>query len=136
MRILSARQFNSNLKVTVQQTGKMNFTDETAKALALTSSKGAKFFLDGEGEQLYMTIMEEPDDDAFKIRKSGAYYYVAAQLMFDELGVDYKTYTVIYDLVRCKSYDEKSGGQCFRMDCRPIKKKKDKDKDKDDGNTE
>ena len=122
MKILSARQFNSNLKVTVQQTGKMNFTDETAKALALTASKGVKFFLDGEGDQLYMTIM--------------AYYYVAAQLMFDELGVDYKTYTVIYDLVRCKSYDEKSGGQCFRMDCRPIKKKKDKDKDKDDGNTE
>ena len=129
MKILSARQFNGSLKVTVQQTGKMNFSDETANVLDLTDSKRAKFFLDGEPEQLFMAIVEEQDEDAFKIRKSGAYYYVPAQRLFDELGVDYKTNTVIYDLVRCKSFDEEAGGQCYRMDYRPIPKKK---KDKDD----
>ena len=123
MKILSARQYNCNLKVTVQQTGRMNFTEDTAKALALTSNKGVKLFLDGEPEQLYMAIMEEPDDDAFQIRKSGAYFYAATQLLFDELEIDYKTYTVIYDLVRCKAYDDEVGGVCYKMNYRPIKKK-------------
>ena len=53
----------------------MNFTDDTAKALALSASKGVKFFVEGEPEQLYMAIVDEPDDDAFQIRKSGAYFY-------------------------------------------------------------
>lgn len=123
MKILSARQYNCSLKVTVQQTGRLNFTDDTAKALAITSDKGVKFFMEGEPEQLCMAIMEEPDDDSFQIRKSGAYFYVAAQLLFDELEVDYKKFTVIYDLVRCKAYDEEAGGVCYKMNYRPIKKK-------------
>ena len=123
MKILSARQFNRSLKVTVQQTGKMNFTDETAKFLALTTDKGVKFFMEGEPEELFMSIMEKPDGDSFEIRKSGAYYYVPTQLMFDELGVNYKTYTVIYDLSRCDTYDKEAGGQCYKMNKRTIKKK-------------
>lgn len=131
MRILSARQFNCKLKVTIQQTGRMNFTDDTAKVLGLTTAKGVKFFMDGEPEQLCMAIVEEPDDDSFQIQKSGAYYYVPAQLLFDELGVDYKTYTVFYDLVRCKAYDEEAGGESYKMNERRIKKK-----GKNDGNIE
>ncbi len=123
MRILSAQQFNRSLKVTIQQTGRMNFTDETAKFLNLSSEKGVKFFTEEEPEQLFMAITDAPDKDSFDIRKSGAYYYVATQLLFDELGVDYKTYTVIYDLTRCDTYDEEAGGQCYKMNKRTIKKK-------------
>lgn len=123
MKILSARQYNCSLKVTIQQTGRMNFTDDTAKALALTPNKGVKFFMEGEPEQLCMAIVDEPDEDCFQIRKSGAYYYVAAQLLFDELNVDYKTFTVYYDLVRCVAYDEPAGGQSFKMNQRTIKKR-------------
>ena len=124
MHILSIKQFNCKLKVTIQQSGRMNFTDETAKALELTSSKGVKFFMDGEPEQLYLAILEKPDEDSFRIRKSGAYYYVAAQLLFDELGVDYKNYTVFYDLVRCTAYDKEAGGQSYKMNLRRTKKKR------------
>jgi len=131
MKILSARQFNSKLKVTIQQTGRMNFTDDTAKALSLNTEKGVKFFMMEEPEQLCMAIMEEPDEDSFQILKSGTYFYVPAQLLFDELGVDYKTYTVFYDLVRCKTYDDESGGESYKMNFRHTKKKS-----KDDGNIE
>jgi hypothetical protein len=123
MKILSVRQYNDSLKVTVQQTGKLNFNAETGEALELTLDKGVKFFIDGEPEQLYMAIMAKPDKDAFPLRKSGAYFYVAAKLLFDDLGVDYKTYTVFYDLVRCASYDEEAGGVCYKMNLRTIKKK-------------
>lgn len=123
MRILSAREYNGSLKVTIQQTGRMNFSEETAKVLSLTTDMGVKFFTDGEPEQLYMAIMSEPDNDSFQIRKSGTYYYVPANALFDNLGIDYKAYTVIYNLVRCPAYDGESGGQCYKMNCKPIKKK-------------
>ena len=124
MKILSARQYNYKLKVTVQQTGKMGFSDDTAKALSLTDSQGVKFFMEGEPEQLHMAIMATPDEDSFTIRKSGSYFYVPTQRLFDDLGVDYKTYTVFYDLVRSAGFDEEAGGQCYKMIYRPIKKKK------------
>lgn len=123
MRILSARQYKVSLKVTIQKTGKLNFTEETANALSLTPDKGVKLFMDGEPEQLYMAIMAKVDDDSFEIRKSGLYYYVAARLLFDEMGVDYVNNTVIYDLVRCKAYDEQIGGDCYKMNQRTLKKK-------------
>lgn len=123
MKILSARQYNCNLKVTIQQTGRMNFSDETAKVMALAPGMGVKFFTEGEPEELYMAILDEPDIDSFKIKKSGMYFYAATQLLFDDLGVDYKQNTVFYDLVRCVALDEEAGGQCYKMNYRSIKKK-------------
>ena len=124
MKILSAREYNVSLKVTIHQSGRMNFSDETAKVLALTVDKGVKLFQDDEAEQLYMAIMEKPDADSFQIRKSGTYYYAPTQLLFDALEVDYKRYTVFYDLVRCKDFDEEAGGVCYKMNMRTIKKKR------------
>ncbi len=123
MKILSIRQYNDNLKATVQQTGKLNFNVETGEALELTLDKGVKFFMDGEPEELYMAIMARPDRDSFPLKKNGAYFYVAAKLLFDDLGVDYRGFTVFYDLQRCVDYDEAAGGECYRMNKRLIKKK-------------
>lgn len=125
MKILSARQYNDSLKATVQSTGKLNFNVETGEVLELTLDKGIKFFMDGDPgeEMLYMTVMAKPDRDSFQLRKNGAYYYVAAKLMFDALGVDYKNFTVFYDLKRCLDFDEAAGGECYKMICRPLKKK-------------
>ena len=124
IKVLSSRQYNQSLKATVQQTGKLSFNVETGAALGLTSKKGVKFFMGGEPEQLCLAIMAEPDEDAFTLKKSGAYFTVEAKLLFDELGIDYKTYTVFYDLVRCKAYDAEAGGECYKMNYRPIPKKK------------
>jgi len=124
MRILSSRQYNDSLKATVQSTGKLNFNVETGEVLELTLDKGIKFFMEGnpDDEQLYMAVMAKPDRDSFQLRKNGAYFYVAAKLLFDDLGVDYKNYTVFYDLKRCMDFDEAAGGECYKMNFRPIKK--------------
>ena len=124
MRILSARQYNDSLKATVQSTGKLNFNVETGEVLELTLDKGIKFFMEGipDEEQLYMAVMAKPDRDSFQLRKNGAYFYVSAKLLFDDLGVDYKNFTVFYDLIRSMDFDEEAGGECYKMIFRPIKK--------------
>ncbi len=124
MKILSARDYNDKLKVTIQQTGRMNFNVETGESMGLTTKMGIKFFMEGEPEELYMAVMQEPDRDSFPVKKSGPYFYVNAKLLFDALKVDYSNFTVFYDLTRCSEYDEEAGGNCFKMTQRSIPKKK------------
>ncbi len=129
MKILSARDYNDRLKVTVQMTGRMNFNVETGESLGLTTSMGIKFFKEGEPEELYMAVMPEPDPDSFPIKKSGQYFYVNAKLLFDALKVDYSNFTVFYDLTRCSEYDEEAGGKCFSMNVRYFLKRRGGDYD-------
>ena len=44
--------------------------------------------------------------------------------MFDDLGVDYKTQTVIYDLTRREELDNELGGMIYQMSPRTLKRKK------------
>ena len=71
-----------------------------------------------------MSVLGSPDDDAFRPCKAGNYFYLNTTRMFDDLGVDYKTQTVIYDLTRREELDNELGGMIYQMSPRTLKKKK------------
>ena len=123
MKILSVKQFSNNLKVTIQASGRLNFSDETARILGLKEGTLIKFAMDDEdGDVLYLCLPSETDDeDAFKVRKSGVYYYVPTKMLFDALGIDYRDKAILYDLVRNQSKDGELGGMAFRMSLRDLK---------------
>ena len=129
MKILSVKQFSNNLKVTIQATGKLNFSDETARILGLKEGTLVKFAMDEEdGNALYMVLSSlEKDEDAFKVRKSGVYYYLPTKMLFDAMGIDYKGKAILYDLVRSQSKDAELAGMAFRMTLRDGKKNDDND---------
>ena len=127
--ILSAKQFATKLKATIQASGRLGFTAETATALGLESGKFAKFAKDDEKESLYLIIVNEPNEDAFEIRLSSNYYYVPTKVMFDMLGYDYENGNIMFDLVRQPSLDDDLQGQVYFMKQRQIKNK---DKKNDD----
>lgn len=120
MRILSVRQFSSRLKVTIQSSGRLNFTDDTTKTLGITENTPVKFALDDEDDNaLYLVIASDyNDEDAFKVRKSGSYYYVPTKNLFDALGIEYEGNSLGYDLVRAESRDSELGGMAFKMNQR------------------
>lgn len=126
--IISAKQFAIKLKVTIQASGRLGFTDETAKALDLASGKFAKFAKDDEKDILYLIIIDKGDEDAFSIKLSSNYYYVPTRQMFDMLGIDYENNNVMYDLIPQPSLDEDLLGQVYLMKPR-INKRKDKKDD-------
>ncbi len=126
--ILSAKKFATKLKATIQASGRLGFTDDTAKVLDLKSEKFAKFAKDDENGDLYLIIISKEDEDAFEIKLSSGYYYVPAKLMFDSLGFDYENNTIMFDLVRQPSLDEDLQGQVYFMKQR-INKKKEKKND-------
>lgn len=117
--IYSARSYTAKLKVTVQSTGKLGFTAETAKALQLTPDTYIKIGRDDDQDGLlFMIVCNVPDDDGFKVCHTSGYYSLPTTLLFKELGVDYTGYTVIYDLVRESSLDIEVNGKVYRMDKR------------------
>ena len=86
IKILSAKQFSTKLKATIQASGRLGFTSETANALDFKSKKYAKFAKDDEKDLLYLIIINEESEDAFSIRESSGYFYVPTKVMFDTLG--------------------------------------------------
>ena len=121
--ILSAKQFATKLKATIQASGRLGFTAETATALGLESGKFAKFAKDDEKESLYLIIINESNEDAFEIRVSSGYYYVPTKVMFDTLGFNYENGNIMFDLVRQPSLDDDLQGQVYFMKQRQIKNK-------------
>ena len=100
MKILSVKQFSNRLKVTIQSSGRLNFTDDTTKTLGLAEGTPVKFAMDEDnGNVLYLVIAsDENDEDAFKVRKSGSYYYVPTKSLFDALEIEYEGKSLGYDL--------------------------------------
>lgn len=126
--IISAKQFARNLKATIQASGRLGFTDETAKAFDFASGKFAKFGKDEESGNLYLIIIDKADEDAFQIKMSSNYYYVPTRQMFDMLGFDYENNNIIFDLIPQPSHDADLAGQVYRMKPR-INPRKDKKSD-------
>ena len=74
-KILSAKNYSVKLKVTIQSTGKLGFTEATAKALKLSKDSGVKFAMNDK-EELFLINCEQCDEDAFKVLKGGDYFCV------------------------------------------------------------
>lgn len=115
MKVISATQFNSKLKCTVQATGKLGFSEVACKELEL--GVGSKFIKFGrEGNQLYLGVVETNDDgSAFALHQAGVYYYLLTKVMFESLGYDFKRKSYIFDLVRDVTRDADFGGAAYRM---------------------
>lgn len=125
IRILNAKQFTTKLKATIQFSGRLGFTEETANVLDLSVGKFARFAQDDEKNTLYLIIIDKASEDAFQIRLSSGYYYVPTKMMFDMLGFDYEHNTIMFDLIRQPSLDADLMGQAYLMKQR-VNKRKDK----------
>ena len=126
IKILSAKNFATKLKATIQASGRLGFTAETATALDLKSGKFAKFAKDDENDELYLIIINEGSEDAFSVRESSGYFYVPTKVMFDTLGFDYENGNIMFDLVRQPSLDDDLQGQVYYMKQRTNKYRKEK----------
>lgn len=124
--ILSAKKFNVKLKATIQATGRLGFTEATAKFLNLSSGKHVKFAKDSETDDFFMSVCDGSDTDTFEVKVSSGYYYVPAKMLFDARGYDYVNKTIIFDMVRNDALDSLLGGETYKLNKRE-KERKDKD---------
>ncbi|MDA3883408.1 MAG: hypothetical protein PF481_08975 [Bacteroidales bacterium] len=113
MKILSAKKYKANLKCTIHATGKLGFNEAAAMALEIDNETTIKFgFIENESESeeetdsLYLIKSHVGDEDAFKINKAGAYFYVNAKALFDGLKLDYRNYNIIFDMIDASEHGE------------------------------
>lgn len=118
--IIDITQFSVRLKATIQATGKLGFTNETANCLNLQIGNAVKFAKDDETEELYLIIANDNTTNTLKVCKSGMYYYIQTKLMFDAFGYDYKNKTIIFDLTRKNDLDESLNGKVYKMNKREL----------------
>ena len=129
LKIYSAKNFSTKLKVTIQGTGKLGFTAGTAKSLRLTPITYIKIASDSDDANiLYLIVCNDIDEDGFKVDYISGYYSLPTTVLFNELGIDYKNYTVIYDLTREATLDTEANGTVYKMNKR-VKEKKKKEAD-------
>ena len=121
---------NVKLKCTIQATGKLGFTEATANALKLgKQERFIKFAQDtDDNNQLYMVFVATEDEGAFRIRRSGSYYYIPTQALFESMGYNFKDINYIFDLIRMPALDNLAQGEVYKMNQR--------EKDRKGGNDE
>ncbi len=103
LKFLDAKEFEANLKCTIQSNGKLNFSAAAINILELSNHKSVKFAMNEDakvGDELYILIQDNITNDAFKINKAGNYYYLNARALFDSFGMDYKAHSIIFDIVK------------------------------------
>ena len=124
MKILSALDYSQKLKVSIQSTGKLSFTNETVRRLGISASSKVVFGQDEEDpSSLYFILPDNPErPDAFEVRAAGKYFYVPTRTMFDALGIDYTSddAAVMFDLVRMENMDVEAAGKVFKMSRREV----------------
>lgn len=126
-KVVDIRKFNVKLKATIQSSGKLNFTEDTARVLGLNDQTYMRFGIDDENDNIYyLAIIPQGDDNAFKINKSGIYHYLPGKLLFDSLGLDYHTKPIIFDLIRVAEMDEVAGGEVYKLLKRQCRERKTK----------
>lgn len=121
LQILSAKEYTVKLKATIHATGKLGFTEATAKELELTAESGVKF-AQNEEEDLYLINCPVRDEDAFKVLKAGAYFSVSTKTLFDSLGYDYKNYNIMLDMIK----EIIDGQEVYKLVKREVKREKKK----------
>lgn len=121
--VFSAKEFSAKLKVTIQETGKLGFTRDTADFFKLELKKYVKFAKDNEKGDLYLILLDKGNPDAFEIKGVSGYYYVQTARLFDKLGMDYKNMVFMFDLIRQESLDYDLQGEVYLMKERHHKRK-------------
>lgn len=88
-------------KVTVHLDGRLGFSKAAASKIGLEVGKYIKIGVNSDDENdtsLYMKVVSVNDDETFKVRRAGKYYYIQTRDMFYELNIDFRKKKVIYDI--------------------------------------
>lgn len=110
-------------KATVHASGRLGFNNEAIQFMELNNKKNFKVAVaDEDGTSVNNIYLIEQDNPtgAAKVAKAGDYYYLNVGNLFEDLNIDYKNFTVIYD-IRKQLYENKD---MYVLKMRKLKRKK------------
>lgn len=109
-------------KATIHATGRLGFNIDANKFMCLSEKRNFRVAVNDEDgteiKNLYL-IEDKESNGAAKVAKSGDYYYLNVGDLFDRLALDYKQFTIIYDISK-QQYNSKD---LFVLKMRKLRKK-------------
>lgn len=102
LEIISASSFDSNVKCSIHKNGKLGFSSTACTRLGIDIGKSVLFAKDTEDtkeENLYIVVQDTLTSTGFRLNKAGKYYYLNTKALFDELGIDYRKRSIVFDIV-------------------------------------
>ena len=100
LEMLDGERLSKTAKATVQSTGRLNFTPETATMMNITAESTIVLFKAGERD-LGAIVKPGEDRRGFKVKKTGPYFYIQLKNYLEENGIDYRgSMTIVYDITR------------------------------------
>lgn len=112
----SNKHYGIRLRCTIQSSGRLGFTEQTIKTLEITKDTAFLIYTDDKDKDLLYFVKSTPEnEDAFPARQSGKYFYLNAALLFDELGIDYRTNLVSFDIRHMMQMDEEMEGATYML---------------------
>jgi len=114
------------VKATAHRSGRLGFSSGANKLIdferTLYFRIGRKKSEKGQVDEpvLFLVPMDVEDDKTFKVLKAGKYFYLKTKRLLNQLNIDYKNESVIYDI------DEavEEGRKVFKLTRKRRKKKK------------
>jgi len=110
-------------KATVHASGRLGFNLEAINFMQLHNKRNFRLAVadeDGKSvKNIYLIEQDNPIGTA-KVAKAGEYYYLNVGNLFEDLNIDYKNFTIIYD-IRKQLYENKD---MYVLKMRKPKKKK------------
>jgi len=101
LKFIDGSIYKKKIKCTIQQTGKLGFSQDAIAYFKLNEIKYVGFAINEEDKKdtnLYMSIFNKEEEKAFKVVKAGNYFYINTIKLFDELGLDYQNKIFIFDI--------------------------------------
>lgn len=106
------------VKATVHRSGRLGFS---AGAIKLIDFDTNKFFKigrkksesdgDGKDQPLFLIPVSVEDDKTFRVLKAGDYWYLKTKRLLNQLNIDYRNESVIYDIDEVNE----NGERIFKM---------------------
>jgi hypothetical protein len=127
LRQIKSNEIEKNAKSSIHKSGKLGFSGTATRKLRLENGVNLVVSInedDAMDENLYVAVLKEDAEGAFKVVKAGDYYYCNTKALFDQLGVDYRSKTIIYDIVDF----EFEGQKMFKFLKREVAKRRAKQK--------
>ncbi len=96
---IKANASRTKPKATIHMTGKLGFNIEASNLIGLGDKKAFLIGRDKKDDnKIY--LFESDAEGSAKVAKAGLYYYINAGNVFDVMELDYKKYTIMFDIAK------------------------------------
>jgi hypothetical protein len=97
-----AAEYEKGLKCTIHKNGRLGFSSAALKRMGVSAEPSIRIGKnDAEkgDETLYIVPAKRDDKSAFRLSKTGDYFYANTKNLFDSMGLDYQNHMYSFDLV-------------------------------------